>query len=199
MVARNEAHRTLLLALAEEDRHMRAELARDGSLFNGYHPYMEAVHLSNTRVLGELLVDGWPKASDVGEDGQQAAWLIAQHAISSPHFQRQCRELLREAVRRGEAPAWQFAMLTDRIRVLEGQPQLYGTQFDWDDNGELSPLPIEDAASVDQRRDQVGLEPLADAMSRHRRNAQQSGEHPPPDRKRHLAEQETWLKRVGWR
>jgi hypothetical protein len=199
MVVQNETHRSLLLALAEEDRRVRAELARDGSLFTGYHPRMEAVHLSNTRALGELLADGWPKASAVGEDGQQAAWLIAQHAISFPHFQRRCRELLREAVGCGEAPAWQFAMLTDRIRVFEGQPQLYGTQFDWDDNGELSPLPIEDAASVDQRRDQVGLEPLADAMSRHRRNAQESGEHPPPDRNQHRAEQETWLKRVGWR
>ncbi len=199
MVAGNEERRTLLLALAEEDRHVRTELARDGSLFTGYHPRMEAVHLSNMRALSELIADGWPKASDVGEDGQQAAWLIAQHAISFPHFQRQCRELLREAVRRSEAPAWQLAMLTDRIRVLEGQPQLYGTQFDWDDNGEISPLPIEDAASVDQRRDQVGLEPLADAMSRHRRNAQESGERPPPDRNRHLAQQEAWLKRVGWR
>jgi len=90
-------------------------------------------------------------------------------------------------------------MLTDRIRVLEGRPQVYGTQFDWDENGEISPLPIEDAARVDQRRGQVGLEALVAAMLRHRRNAQESGERPPPDRNRHLAEQEVWLKRVGWR
>jgi hypothetical protein len=189
----------LLLALAEEDRRVRAELAREGSLFGGYHPRMEAVHLANARALSELLADGWPKANDVGEDGQEAAWLITQHAISFPKFQRQCRELLHEAVQQGEAPAWQLATLTDRIRVLEGQPQLYGTQFDWDENGEISPLPIEDAASVDQRRDQVGLEPLVEALSRHRRDAQESGEHPPPDRNRYLTEQERWLKRVGWR
>ena len=198
MAARNEARRTLLLALVEEDRRVRTELARDGSLFGGYHPSMEAVHVANAHALNNLLADGWPKTDDVGDDGQEAAWLIAQHAIGLPRFQRQCRELLREAVQRREAPAWQLAMLTDRISVLEGRPQIYGTQFDWDENGEISPLPIEDAASVDQRRAQVGLEPLVEAMSRHRRNAQESGEHA-PDRHRSVAEQEVWLKRVGWR
>ena len=102
MVVRNEAHRLLLLARAEEDRHVRAELARDGSLFSGYRPRMEAVHLSNAHALSELLADGWPKAAGVGEDGQEAAWLIAQHAISFPQFQRRSRELLHEAVQRGE-------------------------------------------------------------------------------------------------
>jgi hypothetical protein len=66
-----------------------------------------------------------------------------QHAISLPQFQRQCLALLQAAVTRGEAPAWQVAMLTDRIRILEGRQQLYGTQFDWDANGQMSPLPIE--------------------------------------------------------
>jgi hypothetical protein len=63
-------------------------------------------------------------------------------------------------------------MLTDRIRVLEGRAQLYGTQFDWDQNGVMSPLPIEDEPGVDQRRAQLGLEPLAQAISHRRLNAQ---------------------------
>jgi len=199
MVARNEAYRTLLLAMAEEDKRVRAELTRDGSLFGGYHPRMEAVHIANAHALCGLLADGWPKADDVGEDGQEAAWLIVQHAIGLPRIQRQCRELLQNAVQHSEAPAWQLAMLTDRIRVLEGRPQLYGTQFDWDENGVMSPLPIEDAPSLEQRRAQLGLEPLAQAMSRHRLNAKESGELPPSDRTRYLAEQQAWLKRVGWR
>ena len=199
MLARNEAHRTLLLAMAEEDKRVRDELTREGSLSGGYHPRMEAVHIANANALRDLLADGWPKAADVGEDGQEAAWLIVQHAIGLPPFLRQCRELLQNAVQHGEAPAWQLAMLTDRICVLEGRAQLYGTQFDWDENGVMSPLPIEDAPGVEQRRAQVGLEPLTHATSRHRSNARQSGELPPLDRIRYLAEQEAWLKRTGWR
>jgi hypothetical protein len=41
---------------------------------------------------------------------------------------------------RGDAPALQAAMLEDRIRAFEGRPQRYGTQFDWDANGEPSPV-----------------------------------------------------------
>ncbi len=75
-----------------------------------------------------------------------------QHAIANPALQRQCLKLIEEAVERGEAPAWQVAYLTDRIRVLEGSPQIYGTSFDWDEAGEMSPCEIEDREIVDGLR-----------------------------------------------
>jgi hypothetical protein len=193
------ARRERLLAMVAEDERVRAELARSGELFGGYHPRMEAVHVANARELSAMLGGGWPTAAEVGEDGQRAAWLIAQHAIGLPQFQRQCFALLQAAVASGEAPAWHMAMLTDRIRVLEGRPQLYGTQFDWDENGEMSPLPIEEASRVDERRSQVGLESLAVVAVRHRREALESGQQPPAQRAQHVARQEAWARRVGWR
>lgn len=36
------------------------------------------------------------------------------------------------------------AMLEGRIRCNEGKRQRYGTQFDWDKDGLLSPHPIDD-------------------------------------------------------
>ena len=36
----NDALRDELVAMAEEDQRVRAELASDGSLFDGYHPRM---------------------------------------------------------------------------------------------------------------------------------------------------------------
>ena len=190
---------TQLLGLVEEDERVRADLVRSGALFGGYHPRMEVVHVANAQALSTMIGEGWPTVADVGEEGQRAAWVIAQHAISQPQFQRQCLALLEVAVARGEAPASQMAMLADRIRVLEGRPQLYGTQFDWDANGQMSPLPIEDAREVDERRAHVGLEPLAEATARHRRNAEQTGEKPPGDRAEYLASAEAWPRRVGWR
>ncbi|MBK8081497.1 MAG: hypothetical protein IPK25_15205 [Saprospiraceae bacterium] len=43
------------------------------------------------------------------------------------------------AVSEGKADAKSLAYLTDRIAVLEGKLQLYGTQYDWDNNGNMSP------------------------------------------------------------
>jgi hypothetical protein len=45
--------------------------------------------------------------------------------------------------------------------MLEGRPQLYGTQFNNVD-GKLELHPIEDAEHVDERRAMLGLEPLAE-------------------------------------
>jgi hypothetical protein len=139
-----------------------------------------------------ILESGWPGKSRAGEDGAEAAWLVAQHAIGCPDFQRRCLTLVEEAVARGEAPAWQAAYLADRIRTLEGKGQTYGTQFDWDENGEMSPNAIE-------RRAEIGLPPLADAIAKARRRAVETGEPVPPDRERRGREYEAWLKRVGWR
>src|SRR5690349_3021734 len=103
------------------DQLVRAELAADGSLFEGYHPRMEAIHRANAARLREIIAaHGWPGKSLVGTDGAQAAWRIAQHAIGEPDFMRHCRDLLNEAHARGEVPGWHFAFIDDRIRVFEG-------------------------------------------------------------------------------
>lgn len=188
-----------LLAMAEEDLRLRAELARTGALYQGYHPAMRAVHDRHAGRLAEILADhGWPGASRVGEDGAAAAWLVAQHAIAQPGFQRQVLVALRAGARSEEVPAWQPAMLEDRIRTMEGRPQRYGTQFDWDETGQLSPLPIEDRPGVDARRRSVGLRPIAEEIRR-QRAAAGSTERPPGDWEARRQEREAWLREVGWR
>jgi hypothetical protein len=189
-----------LLAMAEEDLRLRAELARTGALYQGYHPAMRAVHDRHAGRLAEILADhGWPGASRVGEDGAEAAWLVVQHAIAQPGFQRQVLVALRAAARLGDVPAWQPAMLEDRIRTMDGRPQRYGTQFDWDETGQLSPLPIEDRPDVDARRQSVGLSPIEEEIRRQRAAAAGSTERPPGDWEARRQEREAWLREVGWR
>ncbi len=48
------------------------------------------------------------------------------------------------------------------MRVGEGRPQLYGTQFYADEAGKFGPRPIEDPDNVDARRKAVGLQPLSE-------------------------------------
>ena len=186
--------------MAAADRRVRAELAADGSLFQGYHPRMSAVHDRHAARLAQILAErGWPTERHVGADGAEAAWLIVQHAIAQPEFQRRALEALSAAAARGEVPRRQAAMLEDRIRVLEGRPQRYGTQLDWDAAGRLSPLPIEDPAGIAERRKEVGLRTLDEEIERLRSAAAREGERPPADPAALRRERDAWLREAGWR
>ena len=194
----DKALRRRLLDLARRDAETRERLAADGSLFEGYHPEMRAVHDANAAALRAIVeAQGWPGRRLAGEDGAEAAWLVAQHAIGLPDFQRACLRALQAAAASGDVPAWQPAYLEDRIRSLEGRPQLYGTQFDWDEAGEMSPLPIEESRDVDARRAAVGLGPLADATRRHREEAR--SQPPPEDLQARQQAKAEWARETGWR
>ena len=116
----------------------------------------------------ETIVDeyGWPGEDEVGEDGAEAAWLVVHHAICDPALQRQMLPLLVQAADEGRIPAWQPAVLLDCIRYHEGRPQVYGSAFDWDRSGRMSPWRIENRAEVDVRRAAVGLPPLRESTRR---------------------------------
>jgi hypothetical protein len=121
---------------------------------------LRRVDESNTLWLGQLLsARGWPGRTLAGDDGAQAAWLLAQHADHDPVLQRAFLDALRVAVAQGEASPAHLAYLEDRVRVSAGQPQLYGTQFTGT-GAEFGPCPIEDPKRLDQRRAEMGLEPF---------------------------------------
>jgi hypothetical protein len=189
-----------LTAMAEEDQRVRAELAWDGHLFRGYHPRMAEVHSRNAERLREIIDQhGWPGRTLVGDRAGRAAWLILQHAIAYPQLMRSGLELIRDASERGEVSRAEVAVLEDRIRILEGRPQLYGTQYEWDDHGEMSPLPVEDSKGVDERRLAIGLPRLRESTTRVREGAKAAGELPPGDLPQRRQESETWARMVGWR
>lgn len=188
----------LLVSLAQRDLETRQRLAADLSLFDGYHPEMQAVHEENASVLETVIQEfGWPTVLVAGEEGAEAAWLIAQHAIGLPGFQRKCLTLLDEAAGAGAVPPWQPAYLLDRILTFEGKPQVYGTSFDWDEDGLMSPRPIADPASVDTRRAAVGLPPLAEVTARHR--LQSANQPKPQNYQERQGKMEQWARSVGWR
>jgi hypothetical protein len=115
--------------------------------------------------LWEILDDYecWPGRRLVDEDGERAAWLLAQRAVFDPGLQRRCLEMLEMAVACGDATPAHYALLVDRMRMADGKDQLYGSQFvRTDDGSTVAPWPIEDAEHVDERRQRVGLTPLAE-------------------------------------
>lgn len=86
---------------------------------------------------------------------------MIQHA-DDLELQKQCLELLRQAVEQKEIFHLSAAHLIDRIRVAEKKPQLHSTQIDRTPDGNFTIPAIEDEANVDKRRAAIGLPPLAD-------------------------------------
>lgn len=121
---------------------------------------LKSVDTVNTRRMKSIVEEhGWPSEQLVGKDGADAAFLLVQHADHDPAFQKASLELLREAYEKGEATGRQVALLTDRVLVAEGKPQLYGTQAQIQ-NGEAVFRPIRDSVHVDQRRAEIGMVPI---------------------------------------
>jgi hypothetical protein len=191
---KKEELRCELVAMAARDLQVREDLIRRGVIYDGYHPEMEAIHVQNASRLKEILAEhGWPLAGIVGDDAAEAAWLIVQHAIGDPAFQRRCLRLLQSAAETGKVPLWQAAMLEDRIRMFEGKPQIYGTQLETDSEGRVRPYVLEHPEHVDERRSKVGLDGLSKNLAR---------EKPAPkstDPESFEREYQAWLRRVGWR
>ncbi len=115
----------------------------------------------NADRLWDILDDyeAWPGVRLVGDDGERAAWLVAQ--LADAELQRRALPHVEAAVDEGDAHPSHYACLLDRVRMSEGRPQVYGSQFVVHDDDTLSPWPIEDPGRVDQRRFRVGLPPLA--------------------------------------
>jgi membrane dipeptidase len=149
------------------DQEMRKRIIDGGSnvdkkLIDDLHE----IDAKNTARMKEIIAAyGWPGKSLVGTDGAHNAWLLIQHADRDPPFQKQCLDLIKTAVAQGEASGKDLAYLTDRVLLAEGKKQIYGTQFMQVD-GKSEPRPMEDPEHVDDRRKDVGLEPLAEYAKR---------------------------------
>ncbi len=146
----NKLLRKRLLQMARADQAMRR-----GGKWN------KEVDKCNAEKLKQIIRRyGWPDISLVGKRGAKAAWLIAQHADFDVRLQIRFLRLLQKSVHDGNAPAWQYAYLVDRVRLNSGRPQLYGTQFRTNKRGTLQLWPVQNRKQLAARRLRMGLEPL---------------------------------------
>jgi hypothetical protein len=188
-----------IIALKDADLNYRDKLIAQKKLSEGYDSQMEYIHIHNAEQL-DAIIDkiGFPTVAKVGREAHEAAWLIVQHAISKPSFMRKCLQLLNDCAQEHPEDAIARAYLSDRIAVLEAKPQRYGTQFDWDDNGVLSPNAYDDLAQVNKRRLQLGLNTLEEQTALLRAQAKEENQTPPNNILQRRTEVKLWKKRVGW-
>lgn len=188
-----------IIQLKEEDLVLRNQLIQKRQLGEGYNEEMAKLHDRNAKQLDEIMDNiGYPTIEKVGKEASEAAWLIVQHAIGQPHFMRKCLKLLANAVTANQASPISLAYLTDRIATFEGRPQLYGTSYDWDEQGALSPTLFDDLDKVNQRRKAIGLNSMEEQLQIIRRQAKIEHQSPPKDWKERSRRYEEWRKAVGW-
>jgi hypothetical protein len=98
----------------------------------------------------------WPTKSVVGAAGTHAVYLLA---LTDTALGRAALHRMMEAGP-AESPAVDVATFEDRMRLLSGRKQIYGTQFRLDDKGRVVLAPMEDSAHADLRREDAGLPPF---------------------------------------
>ncbi|HEY9105177.1 MAG TPA: carboxypeptidase-like regulatory domain-containing protein [Roseateles sp.] len=153
MVQRDQAARQALQAAQQQGDAPRIEKTeRD----------MQEVGRANQAQLAQWLqARDFPRAADVGFDGVGAFWLLLQHA---PDLMAPCLPQLRAAAAAGELQRSNLALSEDRLAMVQGRPQRYGSQLQPGKDGKLEVYPLLDPAKVDAWRAERDLEPLADYL-----------------------------------
>lgn len=189
-----------IIELQHKDLELRNQLIQNGQLGNGYNKEMEKLHHSNADVLNGIInAIGYPTIDKVGKEGSEAAWLVIQHSIGRPEFMKKCAKLLENAVHENRASPVNLAYLMDRIAVFQEKPQKFGTQFDWDEHGEMSPQNFDDIHKVNERRKSIGLNTLEEQTQIIREQTKKNQQTAPIDWAKRKMEIDRWKKLVGWK
>ncbi len=160
-------------ALYEEDQKYRRLLGEFNAKYSKesaeYQQFMQEWLRSDSICLvkAEAIIAqyGYPGKTMVGMSRQDHVWAIIQHA--PPAKQEQYFPLIDEAAQKGEMNKRAWALLVDRIKMNNGEPQIYGSQVVPDDaTGGLKFYTIEDEPNVNKRRAEVGLKPLEEYAQR---------------------------------
>jgi hypothetical protein len=109
----------------------------------------------------QIDVHGWFKRSIYGPEAAGAAFLLTQHADRDKPFQKKVLAMMEPLLAANDVRPQDYALLFDRVAVGEGRPQRYGSQGGCTGPGQWTEKPVEDAATLDQTRAKVGLEPMA--------------------------------------
>lgn len=137
--------------------HDRDQKTRTGRNSAAFVQYIDSTNLVQVESL--ISKYGWLGKSFVGGLGNQACFLVIQHADSAT--QVKYLPLLQKSVEMGESNAPDLALLQDRVLMRQGKKQIYGSQVVRDEQtGGWKFYDIEDEKNVNARRARVGLQPI---------------------------------------
>lgn len=132
----------------QELRFLTRDLGTTDGLANSLVYVMDLAH--NTAIVRLIERYGYPARALVGKRALQAFWLLVQHQDDDLLLQEDC-------LAHCDFEPKEHALLSDRVAVNSGRKQTFGTQYG---------APILNPKTVDQRRKDVGLEPIAEYHAR---------------------------------
>ena len=159
LVKRSDADQAARHAWIAAERDLGGPLPAD-------HAARVAVHrvdADNTAWLQAFVAEhGWPTFTTFGRDAGRAAWLLCQHA-GDLEFMTECLTLMSLLIDDdlNEVDPVDVAYLDDRVRMMRGEPQRYGTQSQSVDGGPETLWHLDGTrADVDARRAALGMGPI---------------------------------------
>jgi hypothetical protein len=142
---------------------------KEGTVPQWYYPvgaFKEQIIEENYKTMRQLLKTyGWPKYSMVGELAADAPLLVINHHKDDA-VRKEYLAQIKQSCIENEGSCMEYAKIQDRILVNDNQLQIYGMQFRYNAQRVLEPFPIVDPEYVDQRRAEIGLEPLKEYLKR---------------------------------
>ncbi|HKP68684.1 MAG TPA: VWA domain-containing protein [Pyrinomonadaceae bacterium] len=112
-----------------------------------------------TLICTQLNSQGWPMKASVGRDGINSFLFLISKALPND-MQFELYPLVLDAFAKGEFERGELlASLIDRLRLLTGDKQFFGTQV-YSRDGFLVLAPIDDPGRVDRRRADFQMSPL---------------------------------------
>jgi len=157
------ADEILSMAMKDQELRFRVEKPKDNQAL---WQQITDIDRQSSRLMKRVVREiGWPTISKVGTKASQAAWLLVQHSPDLA-FQKQCLNLMRR-VGEGDVNRGNIAYLTDRVRMREGQPQVYGTQFvqSKENPNMWEPYQIEDQKNMPRLREAMALNTIEENMA----------------------------------
>ncbi|ADR21127.1 hypothetical protein MATR_12430 [Marivirga tractuosa] len=99
---------------------------------------------------------GWKSKKEIGELANMGLFLAIQH--SSTEEMESFKEIIEQAYHNNKIEKSKYALYRDRLRVRNDLPQIYGTQYYFDEESSSFRFnKIEDFENINKRRRKMGL------------------------------------------
>lgn len=157
------------IALVEVDCQEVPELLQqvfdtDQEMRNGQKDWDAQVDRKNLAIVISIIEKcGMPTRKEITEIQMSAVWLVFQHGDNSNR--KKYLPLLEKAVENKDLKATTIAMMKDRVLMMDGEPQIYGTQV-VQEKGEWVLYDLADPETVNKRRKVIGFGTLEDYLKR---------------------------------
>jgi hypothetical protein len=110
--------------------------------------------------------NGYPTPEKVGKESSSNFFTLIQHSDRDLNFQIRMLPIIKTQVDQQQISGSEFAYLYDRIQINNNKEQLYGTQLDYDTQGNPIPKKLSDKKNVNKRRKKLKMSSIEEYLAK---------------------------------